>query len=147
RVYSDLWYQDQFRVFVEYLDAQTISQDLPPALIDKDQSDILNAFADIKLFDMDGPAYFRVGRQELLYGSQRLISPLDWANTRRTFQGGKVFYRGDKLDLDVFCVQPVVPSPGHFDSVANSQIFSGVFGTYRLNPNQSIDAYYLNLDQ
>jgi hypothetical protein len=35
----------------------------------------------------EAPAYVRVGRQELLYGSQRLISTLDWANTRRTFQG------------------------------------------------------------
>ena len=40
-------------------------------------------FADVRLFkfgDKDNPVYFRVGRQELLYGSQRLISTLDWAN-------------------------------------------------------------------
>ena len=53
---------------------------------------MLNLFADIKLGQfLNGPAYLRVGRQELLYGSQRLISTLDWVNTRRTFQGIKGF--------------------------------------------------------
>ena len=27
----------------------------------------------------------RGGRQDLLFGAQRLIGPLDWSNTRRTF--------------------------------------------------------------
>ena len=118
-----------------------------PLPIDVDHLDLLNAFVDVKLWQfLDGPAYFRVGRQELLYGSQRLISPLDFANTRRTFQGLKTFYRSDKLDLDAFLVQPVIPNPMRFDSVDDKQVFSGLWGTYRLQPTQLIDAYVLNLD-
>src|SRR5262249_34421458 len=87
RVYFDLWYQDKVRVFVETIDARTQNQDLPPLVIDQDHIDFLNLFADVKLGEYDSaPIYLRVGRQELLYGSQRLISPLDFANTRRTFQ-------------------------------------------------------------
>ncbi|HMF12983.1 MAG TPA: alginate export family protein, partial [Gemmataceae bacterium] len=83
RLYGDLWYKDWFRVYVEYLDAQSFGQDLAPLAIDIDRSDLLNAFVDLKVGELqDQPIYVRVGRQELLYGSQRLVSPLDWANTR-----------------------------------------------------------------
>jgi Alginate export len=147
RVYADLWYKDEFRVYVEYLDAQSYNQSLPPLAIDIDHSDLLNAFVDMKLGDVDGnPIYFRVGRQELLYGSQRLISTLDWANTRRTFDGAKVFYRSDKLDLDVFYTRPVVVSPSHFDSADWNRQFAGAWATYRPEKGQEIDAYYLYLD-
>ena len=147
RAYGDLWFQDKFRIFVEGIDARSQGQSLPALPIDVDHADLLNAFVDVKLWQFaDGPAYFRVGRQELLYGSERLISPLDFANTRRTFQGVKGFYRSDKFDLDGFCVQPVIPNATRFDSVDNNQVFSGLWGTYRMKPTQLIDAYVLNLD-
>ncbi|MBV8398199.1 MAG: alginate export family protein, partial [Acetobacteraceae bacterium] len=147
RVYGDLWYRDRVRIFAEFIDADTFNQDLPPLVTDRNHGDFLNLFADVKLFDVDDhPVYFRGGRQELLYGSERLISPLDWANDRRTFQGGKLFYRGDKLDVDLFLVQPVVPDPQHFDSVDNEQVFSGLWNTYRPRQGQFMDFYYLNLD-
>ena len=61
------------------------SQDLPSLPIDQTGFDFLNLFMDFKLADVLGKAaYLRVGRQELLFGSQRLVSNLDWANTRRT---------------------------------------------------------------
>jgi hypothetical protein len=147
RAYMDVWYDDCIRVYVEYLIAQTQNQNLPPLITDHDDSDLLNAFVDLKCLELfDNPVYFRFGRQELLYGSQRLISPLDWANTLRTFQGGKLFYRSEDFDADVFCVQPVVPNFGHFSSVDNQQIFTGAWLTYRPAPGQVMDAYYLDLD-
>src|SRR5262249_574696 len=30
RIYGDLWYRDNFRLYVEYIDAQTSNQDLAP---------------------------------------------------------------------------------------------------------------------
>lgn len=79
RVYADLWYRDLFRIYVEYVDAQSIDPELPPSPIDVRRNDLLNAFADIKLAEIaDEPLYFRIGRQELIYGSERLISSFDW---------------------------------------------------------------------
>lgn len=147
RVYGDLWYRDDFRVFVEYLGAWTMPQALPPLPIDQTSSDLLNAFVDVKLADLGGdPAYVRIGRQELLFGSQRLVSPLDWANTRRTFQGVRGFRHAEKWDFDLFWVQPVVPNATRFDSVDNNQNFAGAWATYRPRAGQAIDAYYLMLD-
>jgi hypothetical protein len=148
RVYADLWFRDVFRVYAELLYASTFNQDLPPLVTDHNLGDFLNLFADLKLGEYaNHPIYFRGGRQELLFGSQRLISPLDWVNTRRTFEGGRLFYRGDKWDLDAFVVSPVVPTFNHFfSSINQNQVFSGAWATYRPKQGQAIDAYYLNLD-
>ena len=122
-------------------------QDLPPLPIDENQADFLNLFVDVKLAELGGsPAYVRVGRQELLFGSQRLISPLDWANTRRTFQGVRAFRTTEKWDFDLFWVQPVSSNPARLDSVDNNQNFAGAWATYRPKKGQAIDAYYLMLD-
>jgi hypothetical protein len=148
RVYGDLWYQDLFRGYVEFLDGQTWNQDLVPFITDRDYGDFLNFFIDLKLCEVcEGPVYGRVGRQELLYGSQRLVSTLDWVNTRRTFQGAKLFWQGKKCDVDLFCVEPVIPVADRLDRPDRDQLFSGLWVTYRPNANQTIDGYYLNRDQ
>ena len=148
RVYGDLWLGDNFRVFVEGIDARSSNENLPPQAVDRNAADLLNAFIDIRTIDVaDNSVWVRIGRQELLYGSQRLISTLDWVNTRRTFQGGKVFWKNDKWSVDAFVVQPIVPNFSRFDSVDNNQVFSGLWTTYRPNKQQAIDMYVLNLDR
>ncbi len=145
RVYGDFWYRDLFRLYGEFITAQSFDQDLPPQSTDQYNPNFLNLFADAKLATIrDQPMWLRGGRQELLYGSQRLISPLDWVNTRRTFQGGKLFWQNDKWSLDGFVVQPVVPSANSFASVNWQQVFSGLWGTYRPVRGEVVDFYYLN---
>ncbi|MCI0461396.1 MAG: alginate export family protein [Gemmataceae bacterium] len=147
RTYMDLWYQDQFRVFAEFIYAETFNQDLPPLVIDGTRADLLNLFVDVKVGDIhDQPAYVRVGRQELLFGSQRLISTLEWANTRRTFQGVRVLHQTEKFDVDLFWVQPVIPNRPRFDSVDNNQNFAGLWTTYKPKKGINFDTYYLFLD-
>ena len=147
RVYGDLWYRDSLRFYSEFIGAWSSPQTLPPLPIDRNDADILNMFVDVKVADMGGnPAYVRVGRQELLFGSQRLISPLDWANTRRTFQGVRGFRHTEKWDFDLFWAQPVIPNVGKLDSVDNNQNFAGAWATYRPKTGQNIDAFYLFLD-
>lgn len=147
RAYTDLWYGNALRFYVEYIDAQIYNEDLAPQLIDRNHSDLLNAFVDLKVSDCCCyPAYVRVGRQEFVLGSQRLVSPADWANTRRTFQGVRGFRQGEKFDVDVFWVQPVLPSYNRFDSVDNNQNFAGLWTTYRPQKGEFFDMYYLFLD-
>ncbi len=146
RFHADLWYQDRFRLFAEFLDARTSGQDLPALAIDKNYTDMLNLFADIKLGQfLDGPAYIRIGRQELLYGSQRLISTLDWANTRRTFQGIKTFWRTPAFDLDAFFMRPMTTEKNEFDNWDFDRNFFGLWGTYKPMKGQLLDLYILSL--
>lgn len=147
RVYGDLWYRDAFRVYGEFISAHSLWHDLSPLAIDVNKADIQNLFVDAKLLDLgEHPVYLRVGRQELLLGSQRLISTLDWANTRRTFQGVRAFRQGEKFDVDLFWVQPVIPNPNRLDSVDNNQNFAGLWTTYRPEKGHFLDFYYLFLD-
>jgi hypothetical protein len=144
RVYTDLWFRDDFRLFAEYIGAWSSSQALAPLPIDRNDADLLNLFVDVKVANGGGhPAYVRVGRQELLFGSQRLISPLEWANTRRTFQGVRGFRQTEKWDLDLFWVQPVIPNVDRFDSVDNNQNLAGAWATHRPKKGHAVDAYYL----
>src|SRR5262249_34267561 len=128
RLYSDLWYRDRFRVYVEFIDAQSSPQTPAPLPIDRNFGDFLNLFTDIKLFDIkDNGLYVRGGRQQLIYGSQRLISPLDWANTQRTFEGVKAFWHSEKFDVDAFFVKPVLVQPTRFDFQDSSKPFAGLW--------------------
>ncbi len=147
RTYADLWYGDAFRIFGEFIYAGTSRQNLTPLGIDRNFGDIQNLFVDVKLADIDDHgAYLRVGRQEMLLGSQRLISPLDWANTRRTFQGVSAFREGEKFDLTAFWVQPVIPNASRLDSVDDKQNFAGIWATYRPQKGTFFDLYYLWLN-
>lgn len=148
RLYGDMWYLDRLRIYAEYIDAQSYNENIASLPIDVNRSDMLNLFADLKLLDIqDHGLYFRAGRQQLVYGSQRLISPLDWANIPRTFEGFKGFWHSEKLDVDLFWVQPMAISPSHFDSADHSRGFAGLWTTYRPKKGHVADVYYLFLDQ
>src|SRR5688572_32460769 len=66
----------------------------------------LNLFADALISDYgSGEWWGRVGRQELLYGEQRLISPLDWANTRRDRKSTRLNSSHSQISYAVFCLK------------------------------------------
>lgn len=144
RAYGDLWYQDSVRVYAEVLSAWRSGGRLPPLPIDSNHADVLNAFADVKLFEVsDHPVYVRAGRQEVLLGSQRLISPLPWANMRRNFDGVRVFRQGAKFDVDAFWLEPVVPSRAGFDQPSHDVQLAGGWFTYRPTRGHAFDLYYV----
>lgn len=147
RFHADLWYRDRVRLFAELLDARAFGSELPPLVTDRNHADLLNLFTDIKVASVNnGPVYLRVGRQELLYGSQRLISTLDWVNTRRTFQGVKAFWRTPEWDLDAFWVRPMIIEKGNVDNWDTQQNFFGLWATHKPKPGHLIDLYFLSLE-
>lgn len=147
RLYGDLWYRDSVRLYSEFIYADSTGQSLQPGPLDIDRGDFQDLFADVKLIEwLDKPVYVRAGRQELLYGSQRLVSPLGWANKRNTFQGVKVFRQGQKWDFDAFWTQYVVPNTNQFDASDPRQNFAGAWLTYRPKKGETADFYYLLFD-
>lgn len=146
RLYANLELLECVRVYAEGLDAVSNYEDLPPRAIEENRAELQNAFADVRLWDGDrGELWARVGRQELLYGAQRTVSPLDWANTRRTFEGYKAYWRGEDWDIDAFWTRPVLPDPGAFDSPDYAQEFSGAYATCRVDKQCTWDFYFLRL--
>ncbi|MFN0195787.1 MAG: alginate export family protein [Planctomycetaceae bacterium] len=153
RQYFDVHVSDLFRGYVEGIDASSFGEELPEAGIDVNRWDLLNAFFDLHVADLgDQAVQFRFGRQELLYGSQRLVSPLDWANTRRNFEGFKLFTKGDVWDIDAWSTRPVNTAAGNttlarldnsYDTNDASRTFSGVYATHHGDPQSTYDMYWL----
>jgi hypothetical protein len=101
-------------------------------LLDENDFDFHQAFVDVRVPVGDASLTLRGGRQNLLYGAQRLISPLDWTNTRRTFDGGRASLSLSKNHtLDAFYVNPVAVDEGPIDD-ANDDDFAGVYDTLLL---------------
>ena len=144
RLYANAEIGPCFRAFAEYIDAESNYEDAPSRPIEVNRSDVLNLFGDVRLYGGPaGPVWARLGRQEMLYGAQRLISPLDWANTRRTFEGYNVFWKGRKWAVDGFYTRPVLPDPTHFDSADYDREFSGIWATRKGCPHHAVDLFYL----
>ena len=147
RIYGDLWYRDEFRVFAEFITAHSSPQSIPFASTDVLRNDFLNLFAEVKLFTVDDHgAYARIGRQELLFGSQRALSPSDWANSRRAFQGVRGSWHSDEIEEDFFVVNPVIPDPVRISSIDRNQYLLGNWFKYRFTKDSSADLYYLLYD-
>ena len=145
RLYGDLWYRDAFRVYAEFITAESSGQAIPPAASDIARNDFLNLFVEAKLFEIDDHGvYARVGRQELLFGSQRALSPADWANTRRPFQGIRGTWHNDKIEEDVFVVNAVKPNIGEISSIDRNQLLVGNWFKYRFTKDTSADFYYIH---
>lgn len=141
---------EHVRAYVEMIDASSFGEELPEQIIDVNRTDIQNAFVDLMFLERDGkPIVFRTGRMELQYGAQRLISPLDWANTRRNFEGFLVSSKGDTWDIDAFATRPVNSAAlNHFrktsaDHADASRTFSGVYSTFHAIENQTVDVYWI----
>lgn len=170
RFYGNLQVDEGLRLYGEALDSATSFQRHTPLASEDNGIEALNLFAEVRLLDGErGELWGRVGRQELAYGNERLISPAEWNNVLRTFDGAKLFWKGKQWNIDAFWVRPVafgiLPtnqiSPGQLDLTEN---FYGVWGTYqppaaptevaeesetprRSNPvKQTVDFYYLGLD-
>ena len=147
RLYGNLCYRDLFCLYAEFISADSSPQRVPHPSSDVDKADILNLFAEVKVLSLgDDGIYVRGGRQELLFGSQRLVSPSDWSNELRTFQGVRGLYHTEQIEEDVFWVQPVTINTGKLDSVDDKQVFTGNYLKYRLSKDTSLDAYYLYLE-
>ena len=148
RLFGNLKIGDRFRAYVEYIDAESNHENFPPRAIEVNRSDILNLFIDYVMYEncCGGKLTGRVGRQELLYGSERLISPLDWANTRRTFDGVKFMWSDDDWNIDGFYTQPVAVDPHNFDAPIEQQDFFGLWGTYKAIKDQTIDLFALQFN-
>ncbi len=104
--------------------------------------DLRTAFADVGA--ATGPVTIRAGRQELVYGEQRLVGHVSWLNAARTFDGVKATFRTKAFSADVFATSVVRILDGEFDKSGNGNRFAGVYGTTtKLIPQASVEPYVL----
>lgn len=151
RLYVNSEYGSHFRFFAEMLDAESsFERNAPPRPIEENRYEVQNLFWELRGLDVGrGTFGARVGRQELLLGAERLISPLDWANTRRTFEGARVMWSGPQWDVDGFWVRPMKRNAAHrekLDAPNLQRQLYGVYATYKGFCRDKAEVYWLALD-
>lgn len=144
RLYENWVVDYHTRIYVEGICADTTDDNgtYLPRLIDRNY-DFLNGFID---YSPDHITTFRFGRQELVYGAERLVSVTDWANVRRTFEGFKILYREGDWGIDGFYTHYVPVIPNELDRADYKQPFYGVYAVYEGLENDTLDLYYLGYD-
>lgn len=154
-LHTDWHFGPHWRIFLEGRFSDITQRDLPGSrreAIDFDRGDLWNTFIEAKYPIGNTTLTARVGRFELEFGKQRLVSPLDWSNNRRLFEGAQVRLAGTKSpwQVDAFATRPIVVDGSSFtlDESTKHTWFSGVYYTQKLGAEKKffVDAYLLALN-
>jgi hypothetical protein len=116
--------------------------------IDEKKLDFEAAFVEVGSTAGDRWLVLQAGRQELNYGSGRLVSVREGPNVRQSFDGAKLKAKAGDWRVDLFATRPDLDKPGFFDNVPDHKTaFWGVYATRPLRRRVSIDSYYLGLNR
>ncbi|AMJ59974.1 alginate export family protein [Bosea sp. PAMC 26642] len=150
-LFADLHFGTNARAFVELASGLAPGWAGKPPPTQKDQVDVLQAFGELSLPAAGGEIMLRGGRQEMSFGSSRLVSVRESPNIRRAFDGARAAWIGSgESRIDAFLMRPVAPQLGAFnDSNDRAQLFWGAYATAAipLMPGLKADLYYLGLER
>ena len=97
----------QFRVFVQLKSGLELYRQGGPRPIDEKKLDFEAAYVEIAgNSDKKNWIVLRAGRQELNYGSGRLLSVREGPNVRQSFDGVKIRSKAGAWNIDAFAVRP-----------------------------------------
>ncbi len=95
----------------------------------KDVFDLRQAYVQFQNGE-NGWIRFRVGRQELRYGQERLVGVSDWTNAPRVFDAFRLVLGTTRDHVDLFSASVVVNNPVAFDNHAGGMNFHGMYGSF-----------------
>jgi len=131
-----------FGIYGEMRDSSTHNDDRNPN-VEADQIDLHQAYVslgDPKKF----PVTFKIGRQEMVYGDERLIGASDWVNVGRVFDAARMRIEGDSGWVDFFTSRVIIPDDNNFNVANDYDWFSGIYASSRtLIPKQETELYLL----
>jgi hypothetical protein len=147
-LYFDVHYGKHVRTFVELKSGLNSFRIGGPRPIDEKKLDFQAAFLELGASIGESTINLIAGRQELEYGSGRLIDVREGPNVRLSFTGFRLQTVTHSWKIDGFAVRPDEDNPGFFDNSPNHAIsFWGVYATRSLPSNTLLDTYYLGLDR
>lgn len=133
RAHFDYAMNERARAFLQF--QETVVPDGEPS------SDTLHqAFGELR--DVYGLADLQVGRFEMNYGGELIISAGDWSPTGSAFDGIRLGRGDENYQVDFFLTQPV---EGQTVPVGMDQAFYGFYGTFHHNASR-YEAYLLARD-
>src|SRR5678815_3656546 len=154
---SDAYYLNRFRVNMninatpwlrfsfQMQDARVWGKNTVPVVPFQNTADLRVAF--MELGDPENKRFgIRAGRQELVFGDQRLIGHLNWVNTARSFDAVRATYRFKGARIDAFASTVVTQVDGEFDRPFRNKAdnFHGAWvNAPKLLKNAVIESYAL----
>jgi len=125
--HASLRVSGELRLFAELKSNLQNGREPGPIGTDVDRLDVHQAFVD---FGAESAALLRIGRQEFVYGSGRLIFPRNGPNVRGNFDAVRATTRVADWRADAFVFRPVAIDPGRFDdNMVHDQTYWGIYAT------------------
>ncbi len=131
------------RFFAEAQDARTAGYNTSPAPNTLyDPMDLRQGYVELSL-EGSTSVRLRAGRQELLFGGERLIGPADWGMSR-TFDAIDLRLSDGRAKIDFFAGSPVLIDPTRFDRHKPGEHVYGAYGSIRsVLPGMNVEPYLL----
>jgi len=129
-------------LFVQGMDAGAPGKNSAPAGPPfRDHMDLRQLY--IQLGADNAARLLRAGRQELFFGDGRLVGPLLWANTARTFDGVHGGSAGTGYRIDAFATSVVRVDQDNFDKSIPGNNFYGVYSSLtKLVANATVEPFF-----
>lgn len=135
---------ERFTLFLQAKSALTTGRELPGGdrPVDEDQLDVQQAWAQVRLPVGGWRFALSAGREDLAFGRERLVGPLDWVNSRRTFQGASLIASGAAGTARLFWARPVQVRQETWNIADSTRTLFGLYLS-RERARYGIDAYWL----
>lgn len=147
-LHGDLHLGTHFRLFGQLFSALQDGRAGGPSPVDENELDLQQAFFDVSLDIRPIRLTLRPGRQELSYGTARLVDVREGPNVRRKFDGVRAIVEGPGWRLDAFAMYLAEDNRNVFDDGTDPhRKLWGVYDAGKLPSGLpgSIDLYYLGL--
>lgn len=140
-LHSNLELGSKTRVFVQLNSTFRFFNPDPIAPeIDENQLNLHQAFID---YNFTNSWSVRLGRQEMGYGSNRVITFREGPNTRLAFDAAIVKYHTEKRRIDLLAITPVISKQYAFDDQSFKDFVYGVYATEYVIENKLLFDYYI----
>lgn len=146
-LHGDFHFGKNFRIFAQIKSGLLEDRNGGARPTDLDKLDLHQAFADLTAFKNEKfMLAVRVGRQEVEFGSSRLVAVREGPNVRQSFDGARLFLNAGKWQFSPWFLKPVTTRRGIFDDQTNSeQTFWGGYAARNLTEKiKGIAIVYFN---
>jgi hypothetical protein len=145
--HGDIHIGNRFRVFAQLRTALQNGRKNGPRPIDEDKLNVQNLFVDAVVWSKAPRSLtVRIGKQEMDYGSSRLISVREGPNVRLYFTGAKAMYASSSFFTDVFVMKADTIKPGVFDNKTSRNVnLWGVYSSWMVSNIVNLDIFYIGI--
>lgn len=136
-----------FRTFIQR-QSSLVNGKINTGPVEENPLEVHQAVADMQLAEKENKSLLlRIGRQELSYGSQRLVSAREQPNNRQSFDAVKSVLKIRNYQLDLFYSHHVAAKKGIFDDEfsRNTKFWEAYIVKNKLQKQASIDLYYFGI--